>query len=111
GRLGTGTNADRREPQAVRARIGDVMGVPADAMHAPIAPGVDDSVELNRVVEIAAGDDHSLARLADGSIDPSPLVHGEFPLSRAAEAVAEAGRPGVLKVLVRPDSAGPHPGA
>ena len=48
----------------------------------------------------------ALARLADGSIDPAPLLHGEFPLSRAPEALAEAGRPGILKVLVRPDAAG-----
>ena len=36
-------------------------------------------------------------------IDVTPLLAAEFPLARAREALAEAARPGVQKVLLRPD--------
>lgn len=52
----------------------------------------------------------ALAMLADGAIDPRPLIHGALPLSRADEALAEAGRAGVVKVLIRPGEA-PSAGA
>jgi len=35
-------------------------------------------------------------------IDVTPLLAAEFPLARARQALAEAARPGTLKVLVRP---------
>jgi threonine dehydrogenase-like Zn-dependent dehydrogenase len=44
--------------------------------------------------------DPALALLAGGTVDPRPLVEARYPLDRAVEAFAHAGRPGVLKVLV-----------
>lgn len=40
--------------------------------------------------------------LASGAVDPRPLIQARFPLNRAPEALAEAGRRGVLKVLLSP---------
>lgn len=42
----------------------------------------------------------ALASLADRSIDPEPLIAARYPLAEAAQALAHAARPGVLKVLV-----------
>ena len=42
----------------------------------------------------------ALAALADGALPVERFVSARFPLARAAEALAHAGRPGVLKVLV-----------
>jgi alcohol dehydrogenase len=42
----------------------------------------------------------ALRLLRDGRIDPRPLIHRTFPLSRGLEALAWAQRPGVLKVLI-----------
>lgn len=53
----------------------------------------------------------ALALLAGGAVDPRPLIHGAFPLSRADEALEEAGRAGVVKVLIRPGAASPPIGA
>lgn len=44
----------------------------------------------------------ALAALADGRIDPRPLIHAEYNLDEAAQAIAHAGAKGVLKVLIRP---------
>ncbi|HRA64783.1 MAG TPA: alcohol dehydrogenase, partial [Caldilinea sp.] len=44
----------------------------------------------------------ALAALAQGRIDPRPLIHAEYGLDDAAEALACAGEKGVLKVLIRP---------
>ena len=45
----------------------------------------------------------ALDLLRRGRIDVSRLLSAEFPLSRAAGALATAARPGVRKVLLRPD--------
>jgi alcohol dehydrogenase len=45
----------------------------------------------------------ALALLRSGKIDPLPLVSRVFPLRQAAEAVRYAQRPGVMKVLLRPE--------
>ena len=45
----------------------------------------------------------ALDLLRRGRIDVSRLLSAEFPLSRAADALATAARPGVRKVLLRPD--------
>jgi threonine dehydrogenase-like Zn-dependent dehydrogenase len=37
-------------------------------------------------------------------IDVRPLLSAEFPLARAGRALAEAARPGVRKILLRPDA-------
>jgi threonine dehydrogenase-like Zn-dependent dehydrogenase len=44
--------------------------------------------------------DRALTALAEGSVDPTPLVAARYPLERADEALAHASRKGVLKVLV-----------
>jgi len=44
----------------------------------------------------------ALRLLASGLVDPRPLVHAVLGLSDGAAALAEAGRPGVLKVLLDP---------
>ena len=45
--------------------------------------------------------DTALAAMADGSVDPRPLVEACYPLAEAEAALAHAGRPGALKVLLR----------
>jgi len=42
----------------------------------------------------------ALRLLRDGRVDPRPLIHRTFPLSRGLEALTWAQRPGVLKVLL-----------
>lgn len=42
----------------------------------------------------------ALAAMADGSVDPRPLIEARYPLARAEEALAHARRPGTLKVLL-----------
>jgi len=42
----------------------------------------------------------ALRVLAQGRIDPRPLIAGRFPLSQGVEALAFAQQPGVLKVLL-----------
>ena len=42
----------------------------------------------------------ALRALASGSVDVRPLISAKVPLERADEALREAARPGVLKVLV-----------
>jgi threonine dehydrogenase-like Zn-dependent dehydrogenase len=42
----------------------------------------------------------ALRLLRDGRVDPRPLIHHIFPLARGLEALAQAQRPGVLKVLL-----------
>lgn len=44
----------------------------------------------------------ALRLLERRAIDVASLVEGEYPLSRAPEALAHAGRPGVRKILLRP---------
>lgn len=44
----------------------------------------------------------AIAALADGSIDPRPLVEAVYPLSRGLEAFEHAGRRGSLKILLDP---------
>jgi threonine dehydrogenase-like Zn-dependent dehydrogenase len=42
----------------------------------------------------------ALAHLADGRVDPRPLVEARYPLADAVRAFEHAARPGALKVLV-----------
>jgi len=46
--------------------------------------------DMQRAVEV----------LASGAVDPLPLVEARYPLARADEALAHAGRRGALKVLI-----------
>lgn len=49
--------------------------------------------------------DKAVALLAAGRLDLSDLASTVYPLAEAEAALAHAGRPGTLKVLVRPDPA------
>jgi threonine dehydrogenase-like Zn-dependent dehydrogenase len=44
----------------------------------------------------------ALAHLANGTIDPRPLIDAILPLTDARAAFAAAARPGALKILLRP---------
>ena len=44
----------------------------------------------------------ALELLGSRRVDVAPLVSGVFPLGSAARALREAGKPGVLKILLRP---------
>jgi threonine dehydrogenase-like Zn-dependent dehydrogenase len=44
----------------------------------------------------------ALRLLASGRVDPTPLIAGRYPLAQALEAMAEAGQPGMLKILLEP---------
>ena len=44
----------------------------------------------------------AVAALAEGAIDPTPLIDGRYPLGAGVEAVAHAGRRGTLKILLEP---------
>lgn len=44
--------------------------------------------------------DRALALLASGAVDPEPLISGQFPLVDGVAALAEAGKRGVMKVLL-----------
>jgi alcohol dehydrogenase len=47
----------------------------------------------------------AIALLRSGKVDPTPLISRTFPLKDAPQAIAYAQRPGVLKVLLRPQEA------
>ncbi|MBX3234292.1 MAG: alcohol dehydrogenase catalytic domain-containing protein [Labilithrix sp.] len=54
-----------------------------------------------RVVGSRCGDmKRAVDALARGAVDPLPLVEARYPLARADEALAHAGRRGTLKVLI-----------
>jgi len=54
-----------------------------------------------RLVGSRCGDmERAVEVLASGAVDPLPLVEARYPLSRADEALAHAGRRGALKVLI-----------
>jgi alcohol dehydrogenase len=44
----------------------------------------------------------ALALLRSGKVDPTPLIARTFPLAEASQAIRYAGRPGVMKVLLKP---------
>ena len=44
----------------------------------------------------------ALESLADGSVDPRPLITARYPLDDAERAIAHAAEPGALKILVEP---------
>lgn len=48
----------------------------------------------------------ALALLRSGRVDPRPLISHVFSLKEAAEAIRYAQRPGVMKVLLRPEGNG-----
>jgi threonine dehydrogenase-like Zn-dependent dehydrogenase len=46
----------------------------------------------------------AIALLRSGKIDPTPLITHTFPLAEAAKAIDLAQRPGVMKVLLKPET-------
>jgi threonine dehydrogenase-like Zn-dependent dehydrogenase len=44
--------------------------------------------------------DKALTLLESGAVDPLPLIEARYPLARGLEAVARAGEPGALKILI-----------
>ena len=44
----------------------------------------------------------ALQCLESGKVDPRPLINATYPLEQAAEAIAHAAQPGVLKILIDP---------
>ena len=54
-----------------------------------------------KVVGSRCGDmKRAVEMLASGGVDPMALVEARYPLARADEALAHAGRRGAMKVLV-----------
>jgi alcohol dehydrogenase len=48
----------------------------------------------------------AIERLRERRVQVRPLLSAQFPLSRARQALAAAGRPGARKILLRPDGRG-----
>lgn len=44
----------------------------------------------------------ALRCLAEGRLDPTVLISGRYPLERGVEALAQAGKPGIFKILIQP---------
>lgn len=44
--------------------------------------------------------EQALELLASGAVDPEPLITGQLPLIEGVTAIAEAGKPGVMKILI-----------
>ncbi|MCO5166515.1 MAG: alcohol dehydrogenase catalytic domain-containing protein [Planctomycetes bacterium] len=90
-----------RAVQLVRPRGTLVLkSTVADAHRLSLAPLVIDEVTLvgSRCGPFAP----ALAALARRGVAVAPLVDAVYPLAEGSEAVAHAGRPGTLKVLLRP---------
>jgi threonine dehydrogenase-like Zn-dependent dehydrogenase len=63
-----------------------------------LAPIVIDEI---RVVGSRCGDlGRAIDVLASGTLDPTPLIAGRYPLNRADEALRHAGQRGTLKILI-----------
>lgn len=72
----------------------------AEPVTADLAPLVIDEITL--VGSRCGRFEPALAALADGSIDPRPLIEERFPLEQALAALERAAEPGTLKVLLHP---------
>jgi len=48
--------------------------------------------------------ERALSLLRSGRVDPRPLISRVFPLRDAPDAIREAQRPGILKVLLDPEA-------
>jgi alcohol dehydrogenase len=64
----------------------------------PTAPLVVDEIHL--VGSRCGPFDVALGSMADGTVDPRPLIDARYPLAHAEQALAHACRPGTLKVLL-----------
>lgn len=96
----TGTEAGlERAIQLVRPRGTIVLKTTvAGKLSVDLAPVVVNEI---RVVGSRCGDlRRAVEALATGQVDPRPLIEARYPLARADEAFAHAGRRGTLKVLV-----------
>jgi threonine dehydrogenase-like Zn-dependent dehydrogenase len=48
--------------------------------------------------------DRALKLLVDGKVEPRPLIESIYPLEHGITALEQASKPGVLKVLLKPDN-------
>ncbi len=98
----TGSGEGLREALARVRPLGTVVlkSTVAGETVAPMAAAVVNEVTIlgSRCGPFGA----ALAALADGSIDPRPLVTARYSLNDAEEALKRAAEPGALKVLVEP---------
>ncbi|MBI5532918.1 MAG: alcohol dehydrogenase catalytic domain-containing protein [Deltaproteobacteria bacterium] len=70
----------------------------ADPLLVDLSPAVVDEI---RIVGSRCGDlARALHALANGAVDPLPLVDARFPIEQAHQALARAAEKGILKVLV-----------
>lgn len=96
----TGSEAGLAAAIALTAPRGTVVvkTTVAGAISVDLAPLV---IHELRLVGSRCGDlERAIEVLAAGAIDPRPLIEARYPLARADEAFAHAGRRGALKVLV-----------
>jgi threonine dehydrogenase-like Zn-dependent dehydrogenase len=96
----TGSEAGLARALALVAPRGTVVlkTTVASKLTVDLAPVV---IHEIRVVGSRCGDlKQAVSVLAKGSVDPTPLIEARYPLARADEALAHAGRRGALKVLV-----------
>jgi threonine dehydrogenase-like Zn-dependent dehydrogenase len=59
--------------------------------------------EINVVGSRCGPFEKAIALLRSGRVDPRPLITRTFPLAEAPEAIKQAQKPGVLKVLLSPE--------
>lgn len=96
----TGSERGLAEALALAAPRGTVVlkTTVAAPITVDLAPAV---IHELRLVGSRCGDiARAVAALARGEVDPRPLIEARYPLARAAEALAHAGRRGALKVLI-----------
>ncbi|MEA2749142.1 MAG: hypothetical protein QOI41_3285 [Myxococcales bacterium] len=96
----TGSEAGLTQALALVAPRGTVVlkTTVAAKLNVDLAPLVIHEV---RLVGSRCGDmSRAVEVLASGAVDPRPLVEARYPLARADEALAHAGRRGALKVLI-----------
>lgn len=96
----TGTEAGLERAIALVAPRGTIVlkTTVAAKLSIDFAPVVVNEV---RVVGSRCGDmKRAIEALAKGEVDPTALVEARYPLARADEALAHAGRRGTLKVLI-----------
>jgi threonine dehydrogenase-like Zn-dependent dehydrogenase len=100
----TGTEAGLERALQLVAPRGTIVlkTTVAGKLSLDLAPVVVNEV---RIVGSRCGDmKRAIDALARGEVDPTPLIEARYPLARADEALAHAGRRGTLKVLIDADA-------
>lgn len=96
----TGTEAGLERAIQLAAPRGTIVlkTTVAGKLSIDLAPVV---VNELRVIGSRCGDmKRAIDALARGQVDPTPLIEARYPLARADEALAHAGRRGTLKVVI-----------